>query len=221
VGRGRLTALQSRVLEVLAGFEPPLTLTGGGALVGFYLDHRTTRDLDLFLHGHSVLGDNAARVIDTLRAAGLQVSSTQLGTAMHKLSVSDASETLVVDLVADPVRCIEEPTRVAIAGRTLLVDTRHEILVNKICTLIQRSELRDLDDVRELLDNGGDLARALADAPRKDGGFSPLVLLWLLRQLPIRDLAQREAWSEQRTERVSNFRDALVERLAADARPEA
>jgi hypothetical protein len=34
----RLTALQWRILVVLAGIEPGWTLTGGAALAGFYLD---------------------------------------------------------------------------------------------------------------------------------------------------------------------------------------
>ncbi len=44
----QLSSLQWRILEVLAGLEPPWTLTGGAALVGIHLKHRTTKDLDLF-----------------------------------------------------------------------------------------------------------------------------------------------------------------------------
>jgi hypothetical protein len=39
---GNLTPLQWRSLEILGGLEPPWTLTGGGALVGFHLQHRVT-----------------------------------------------------------------------------------------------------------------------------------------------------------------------------------
>ena len=52
-----LSPLQVRILEALADLDPPWTLTGGGALVGFHLKHRTTRDLDLFLHGRAMLED--------------------------------------------------------------------------------------------------------------------------------------------------------------------
>jgi hypothetical protein len=44
----RLSAIQERVLVALAALRPQWTLTGGGALVGFYTMHRETRDLDLF-----------------------------------------------------------------------------------------------------------------------------------------------------------------------------
>jgi len=42
-------------------------------------------------------------------------------------------------------------------------------------TLLERSEIRDLADVKALLDAGGDLDAALRDAPTKDAGFSPVV----------------------------------------------
>lgn len=46
-GRGSLTALQWRIIRVLAVFDPPWTLTGGAAF-GIHLGHRETRDVDLF-----------------------------------------------------------------------------------------------------------------------------------------------------------------------------
>ncbi len=45
MGAGGLSPLQRRVLEILADTEPPWTLTGGGALVGVHLHHRTTRGI--------------------------------------------------------------------------------------------------------------------------------------------------------------------------------
>lgn len=45
---GRLTPLQSAVLDAFFGAEREFFLSGGGALVGFHLEHRETTDLDLF-----------------------------------------------------------------------------------------------------------------------------------------------------------------------------
>ncbi len=53
---GRLSALQERVLILLAEIAPPWTLTGGAALAGFHTMHRETRDLDLFFRGHATSG---------------------------------------------------------------------------------------------------------------------------------------------------------------------
>ena len=82
------------------------------------------------------------------------------------------------------------------------VDTPHEILINKLCALLSRGETRDLVDVDALLTAGGDLERALADASRKDGGFSALTLAWVLQSLDTAADAELES-----------LRDALIERL--------
>lgn len=93
----------------------------------------------------------------------------------------------------------------------MLVDTRHELLVNKLGALLSRSEIRDLADVRELAE-GGDLERALRDAGRKDGGFSPLSLLWILKGLPVEELSSDFAPSLR--DGLPQFRDELVNRIS-------
>lgn len=99
------------------------------------------------------------------------------------------------------------------------VDAPNEILVNKLCTLLGRAEFRDLVDVRALLAAGGDLARALGDAPRKDGGFSPLTLAWVLRGLPVSAMGEEEGTGPADAQELARFRDDLVGRLTDAARP--
>jgi hypothetical protein len=82
-----------------------------------------------------------------------------------------------------------------------------------------RSELRDLWDVAALPEAGGDLHRALADAPGQDAGFSPAVLAWILEQLPIRRLAAALAYAEELVVRLERFRGEAVERILAAAVP--
>ena len=202
-----LTPLQARALELLAGIDPPWTLTGGGALAGFHLGHRVTRDLDLFWHGARTLERNADEVARRLVEAGLSVEVERSAPAFRRLRVADASEVLLIDLVADPGPVIEEPQQRAIGHAQILVDTPHEILVNKLTTLLSRSELRDLVDVKALVEAGGDLERAIRDAPRKDGGFSGPTLSWLLGQLPLESLGA--------TAELAAFRDALMRRFLA------
>lgn len=214
-----LTALQERVLAVLAGLEPPWTLTGGAALVGMYGVERATRDLDLFFHGLERLGDLPDEVARRLRSAGFAVAALQSAVALRSFRVSDGSSTVVVDLVADPVPSIEGPQQLVWNGVVILVDTPHEILVNKLCSLLQRSELRDLSDIRDLIEAGGNLERALADAPRKDGGFSPLTLAWVLRELALEPLALVSGLDPASIARLKVFRDELEARVTALARP--
>jgi hypothetical protein len=72
------------------------------------------------------------------------------------------------------------PGRLLLAGRQCI----HQ-LVKVLTGRVAHAWKRDLEDVRALLDAGGDLVRALADAPRKDPGFSPVTFAWVLEQLPI------------------------------------
>lgn len=166
----QLSPLQFRILRLLAGFEPRWTLTGGGALCGFYFGHRTTRDLELFFHGLKVLDTIPLEIEGFLVADGLAVATERSAPGYRRFVVQAADERTIIDLVAEPVPGIEAPVELEPG---IFVDTRHEIMVNKLNALLGRTALRDLIDVGALWDSGGDLDRALGDAAQKDGGFSP------------------------------------------------
>ncbi len=85
-----------------------------------------------------------------------------------ELRVSDGSDVCVVDLVAEPFSALEPPRQATIDDAAIAVDLMHEILTAKLTALLGRTELRDLVDVKALLDAGTDLAAALRDAPKKD-----------------------------------------------------
>jgi hypothetical protein len=108
----------------------------------------------------------------------------------------------------------------SVGGATFLVDTPHQILVNKLCALLNRSELRDIEDIKALLDGGGDLPRALEDCPRQNGGFSPMTLSWSLRSLPIERLAASLCWATERIDALARFRDGLLDRVLERVRPD-
>lgn len=209
----RLSELQARVLKLLAGIEPAWTLTGGAALAGFHLGHRTTRDLDLFWHGQTSIDAVRREVTSRLTAAGLLVDELRSSAGFASLRVRNAQDVVLVDLVAEPVAHIEAPSRIVHQGTTIQVDTPHEILVNKLCALLHRSEVRDLVDIAALVAQGGDLDNALRDAPRKDGGFSGVTLGWTLSTWRVADAA-RVAGFGDRSPELEQLRDQLVRRAA-------
>lgn len=211
---GRLSPLQGLLLGLLARVEPRGVLTGGGALAGFHLEHRATRDLDFFWHdGRKELGDIVSRAESLLGDAGLEVRTIQRAPTFHRFQVSRGEESCVVDLVADSAEVLNAPVEIDIGGQSLLVDAPQEILVNKLTTLLSRSEIRDLVDVRALVEKGFDLDRGLADAPRKDAGFSPLVLAWVLKSFPVELLAERSGLPKAEAAELAAFRDGLIDRL--------
>lgn len=210
----RLTPIQERVLVVLAGASPGWVLTGESALGGFHTRQRSTPDLDLFWRSRSEIQGARGPVLAALEAAKLQAEVLQSSPACLRLRVTDRGESVVVDLVADPVAAIEPAMSVTLDAVVLRVDTRHEILVNKLCALVQRSELRDLIDTLALLEGGCDLERGLKDAPRKDAGFSPLTLAWLLGELPVAALARASGETPESAARLETKRDELVRQVA-------
>jgi predicted nucleotidyltransferase component of viral defense system len=216
----KLTTLQWRILTVLAGIEPGWTLTGGGALAGFYLKHRTTKDLDLFWHGQHHLGDLPREVRDRLSAAGLEVTVLQSGGTFFQLRASDGNHVCVVDLVADPVPTVAAPQQITLQGVSITVDDPQEILTNKLCALLGRAEIRDLVDVQALLASGADLKRALLEAPRKDAGFSPLTLAWVLRDIRPKALGHLAGLNEDEAKALEGFKERLVIELLEAGAPE-
>jgi len=215
----RLSELQWRILRILAGLEPPWTLTGGAALVGIHLKHRTTKDLDLFFRKVGQLEALPDEVRSRLAEEGLEVSTLRSGSTFTQLRVSDGMAVCIVDLVAEPVPSLEPPLQIPVGETVIAVDTPHEILVNKLCALLGRSELRDLEDVRVLLESGGDLEKALADAPLKDGGFSPLTLAWVLRGFHPRALASAAGMNQEAAETLERFKEDFVQRLLGLSSP--
>ena len=113
----RLSSAQLAIRKALAGIEPRWTLTGGAALAGFHLGHRTTRDLDLFWQGHDDLGDLAAEVTRALGATGFTVRGLRRTPAFARLHVESADGAVEVDLVADPVARVEARGDPLLRGR--------------------------------------------------------------------------------------------------------
>lgn len=215
---GRLTALQERILVLLAPL-PSWTLTGGAALVGFYTRHRTTRDLDLFFRPQRTLGSIVDDVTATLTADGLQVVPLHTAPTFAQLEVRDLEETIVVDLVADPTPVLERSIATSIGAVTVYVETSYQLLVNKLCALLSRSEIRDLVDIQALLASGEDLDRALSDCPQHDAGFSPLTFSWILKDLPIARLGRTRGWSQEDISSLEEFRGLLMQKVVGLSRP--
>lgn len=140
----RLTRLERDVLDAFFRQEEGFFLSGGAALAGFHLGHRDTYDLDLFATEDS-LDRGAATLAQVAEALGCSIERIQTSPDFRRHLLRRGAESVVVDLVRErvPQLVSEKPI---IDG--IRVDPPEEILANKLCTLLSRSELRDLVDVR-------------------------------------------------------------------------
>jgi predicted nucleotidyltransferase component of viral defense system len=211
--RGRLTPLQSSVLQAFFGAEHEFFLSGGAALVGFHLYHRETSDLDLFTQSAEAF--ERARIVlpNIVATIGGSLTVRQDSPGFRRVVVQRGDDELVVDLVRDIGPQLHAKT--LIAG--ILVDPIEEIFSNKLTTLVSRQELRDLVDVLELERRGLQTEAFLAEANAKDGGCTPATLAFLLSQWLIPDDAKVP--SGYTVNEVRAFKDALAERLVVVAHP--
>lgn len=94
------------------------------------------------------------------RTLGASVEAIQTAPDFRCLLVRRGDEAVVVDLVREYVFQLE-PKKGKING--IRIDSPEEILANKLCALLSRSEIRDLVDVRETRGDGQLETRSLRD----------------------------------------------------------
>lgn len=210
----KLTPLQRAVLDEFFRRESDFFLTGGGALAGFHLGHRTTKDLDLFSTVDERL-DGAERTLSAI-AASLQGSAeaTIRAPDFRRWVVRTRDGAIVVDLVRDRAPQIHADKQMLEGIR---VDPPDEILANKLSALMGRSELRDLVDVRALELAGNRVEDALRAGSIKDASLTPAQLGWVLSQITLGDEVRLPAGVS--VSEMRSYLADLVTRLARMARP--
>ena len=178
-----LNNLQKEFLDKFFNYESHFFLSGGAALVGFYLGHRETQDLDLFTLENEM--ENGFRIVqEVVKDLDATVETIQTTPDFRRFLVKRKDESVVIDLIREYVFQIETEKRIINGIR---IDSPEEILANKLCALLSRSEIRDLVDVCRLEKAGYNLENALVAAAKKDSGLTPAQLVWVLHQIKLGD----------------------------------
>ncbi len=175
-----LTPLKRDFLRVFSDANKDFFLTGGSALGIFYLQHRFSYDLDFFTLktvDWQILGNLLRQTAENIAADLDSVSETPF---FHRYVISRKEEKETLDFVLEKVPQLDKD-KIEFSG--IQVDTLHEIGVNKICSLLGRSEQKDIVDLFFLERAGWDLKQLVVDAKRKEGGVEPAVLSWLVSQI--------------------------------------
>lgn len=211
--RSQLTRLQQELIERFFAEEDRFWLTGGAALAGYHLGHRATHDVDLFGPRDCDLEQVSRRIEDLVRDLGGEVTRLRTTPTFVRLFVSRDEEQCEVDLVRDATPRVAP---VELRGR-VRVDPLRELAANKLAALVSRSEVRDLVDLRHLLEAGVDLQQAISDASRKDAGLSPDTLALSVSWIPLEQVSALASRDDVTT--LTRFRDELLRRLRALAFP--
>jgi predicted nucleotidyltransferase component of viral defense system len=208
-----LNNLQNDFLREFFKCESSFFLTGGAALAGFYLGHRKTEDLDFFTLENEI--ENGVRIMkDVANVLNATVEAIQTSPDFRRFLVKRGNETVVIALVREYVYQIDREKN-KING--IRIDSPQEILANKLCALLSRSEIRDLVDIYELEQAGFHVEEAVSAASLKDTGLTSAQLGWILSQIKFGDDAIIP--SQIRVEELRKYLDNLIQRLTTISFP--
>ena len=206
----RLTPLQRELLAAFCERERRFFLTGGAALAGFYFGHRTTEDLDFFSGPGPDLAEAGLAAEDAARAVGARLELRSVHPDFRRYVARREDEECTIDLVIDRAPMVD-PDKASFGD--VRVDTLREIAANKICTLLSRSEVKDLVDLQVLVTAGIDLRQAFADAEKKEAGAEPATLAWILDELRIAPDAPLPGGADVAA--LEEFRQSFAKQLRA------
>ncbi len=208
----RLTQLQRDVLREFFAREQRFFLTGGAALAGFHLGHRETDDLDLFTPTNIL--DEGRQVLQAVAESLGGALDTVTDSPTHKrLLLRREPESLKIDLVYDEHQLLSK----LVVDNLVRIDRMEEIAANKLGTLLSRSEIRDLVDLRALEAAGLDLGELLPRAMEKDGGLTAGQLVEVLSEIRIGDDASIPGGVPPLE--LRRYLESLIDRLARLAYP--
>jgi hypothetical protein len=171
-----LYALQDEVLACFKRVEQGFYLTGGTALARGYFNHRYSEDLDFFVNDSPQFGLWRDRCLDALQRQMHSKARLEILLRDERFgrAVLHGSLPLKLEFVNDVPSRVGEPWKHPSLG---LLDTKENILANKISALVDREEPKDIADIYWLCCRDGmDLQAAIENASGKAAGvFPPLV----------------------------------------------
>ena len=182
-----LYPLQDKVIPVFK--DSPFYLTGGTALSRGYYNHRYSDDLDYFVNDRSDFRRITERQIDKIRTLFKDLEIDKQDTDFCRLFV--AENQLKIEIVNDVPSHIGKLVNHAVLG---MIDSRENILANKITALIDRAVPKDVVDLYYLLRDGLDINHALLDATSKAAGIAPLLVAKFLTEFDYGFLGREIKW---------------------------
>jgi hypothetical protein len=162
--------LQDRVMAALNGAGTRFYLTGGTVLSRCYFHHRYSEDLDFFVNDDSQFGQYMISVYSALKRAGIALELS-IDESRFKRLVAD--QVLKIEFVNDVPFYLGEPQQIP-EFPFAEIDNLQNILANKITAFRDRSEIKDLVDIREIaLQTRPDWKMIFSAADSKSAGIFP------------------------------------------------
>jgi hypothetical protein len=164
-----LYPLQDKAIPAFNGSS--FYLTGDTTLSRGYFNHRYSDDLDYFVNYHSEFQRIAELQAKRLQEVFQDVEVDYKGEFFYRIFV--AKRQLKIELVNVVPSHIGTLISHPLLGT---IDSKENILANKITAIIDRSLPKDIVDIYFLLKDGLSLKQALLDANSKAAGIAPLLI---------------------------------------------
>lgn len=159
---GPWEVLLSRALSLLAdlqrigGISDPYWTLGGGTVLMFRHDHRTSKDIDIFVPDPQYLGYLTPRLSD--RAAALTTNYIEDPSSYIKLQFEEGE----IDFVASPNLLENAWEHWEIQGQTIRVEHSAEIIAKKMFHRGNQASARDLFDLCLVIEREPDMLMTAA-----------------------------------------------------------
>ncbi|NWF76317.1 MAG: nucleotidyl transferase AbiEii/AbiGii toxin family protein [Nitrospirae bacterium] len=157
--------------------ESPFYLTGDTALSRGYYNHRYSDDLDFFVNDHAEFRRISETQLAKLQKVFSDAETDYKGEHFYRIFVGN--ERLKIELINDVPSHIGQLVNHPVLG---IIDSRENILANKITAIVDRTLPKDIVDVFVLLNDGLSIKTALTDAGSKAAGISPLLVAKILAE---------------------------------------
>lgn len=177
---------QDKVLRLLGELDAGFYLTGGTAVSRGYLHHRFSDDLDLFVNDSPHFSLWSSRVIDACaRVTEWTTRVLVREQRFVRISLETGSDSLKLEMINDVPAHVGDVVIHPVLGR---LDSRENILANKVSALLDREEPKDLADIWGFCCKlNMPLAPAIEDASSKAAGIFPADVARVLCSVSQRD----------------------------------
>lgn len=172
---GIITSLQEELLKIFSEIDESYLfyLTGGTALAAYYLEHRYSRDLDLFTKEEQVIGYIGDRIHDKVKGGSIETRTIRKLKSFYEILAVKDREECPIHLALDSPFRFEEPKDTLFGVK---VDSLIDIATNKLLTLFGRAEPRDFVDVFFLVKEKFLLNELIQKSREKDPGLDEYYL---------------------------------------------
>ena len=136
----QLYELQDRVLDLIFSLNNEFYLTGGTALHRFYYNLRYSDDLDFFSSADPLFGENIREILSCMDDKSIEYTREVQTKDFQRVFVQNR---LRIDFINDRVH--REGKSAVIRG--MRIDNITNMLTNKITTILDRDEEKDIFDL--------------------------------------------------------------------------